>query len=329
MLPAVARALGVDAGLPPTGIELPEARDYVVFLVDGLGYELLRDHEDQAPFLHELLAERAGAGHRRGALDDRDQPDLAGHGADARHPRAWSATPPGSPAPTELLNALLVEQGRRPARVAAAPDRVRAGSARPACTTTVVNKREFAGSGLTVAGQRGAEFVGADKLGERMAAVLAASAHRPVGDLHVRRRPRLDRSPVRRRLHVRGELQLSMVDAAAEQLRETLPADVRILVVADHGMVDSPAERRIDVDEHPELLDGVALLGGEARFRHLYCRGGAVDDVVAAWRAVLGERAEVLTRDDALARGWFGAGHARRTPAARRRGGRLRGATSR
>jgi hypothetical protein len=102
------------------------------------------------------------------------------------------------------------------------------------------------------------------------------------------------------------EIQLSMVDAAAEQLRETLPADVRILVVADHGMVDSPVERRIDVDEHPALLDGVTLLGGEARFRHLYCRGGAVDDVVAAWRSVLGEDAEVLSRDDALARGWFG-----------------------
>ena len=46
--------------------------------------------------------------------------------------------------------------------------------------TTVVNKREFAGSGLTLAGQRGAEFVGADKVGERMAAVLASAAHRAV-----------------------------------------------------------------------------------------------------------------------------------------------------
>jgi hypothetical protein len=28
--------------------------------------------------------------------------------------------------------------------------------------------------------------------------------------------------------------------------------------------------------------------------------------VLAAWTKVLGDRAEVLTRDDALARGWFG-----------------------
>jgi hypothetical protein len=97
-----------------------------------------------------------------------------------------------------------------------------------------------------------------------------------------------------------------MVDAAAEQLRETLPSDTRIVVVADHGMVDSPPDRRLDVDDHPELVDGVTLLGGEARFRHLYCRGGAVDDVAATWRSVLGERADVLTRDEAVSRGWFG-----------------------
>jgi hypothetical protein len=71
-------------------------------------------------------------------------------------------------------------------------------------------------------------------------------------------------------------------------------------------MVDCPAESRIDVDDEPDLQAGVAVLGGEARFRHLYCRSGAVDDVLAAWRSVLGKRAEVLTRDDALARGWFG-----------------------
>jgi hypothetical protein len=78
------------------------------------------------------------------------------------------------------------------------------------------------------------------------------------------------------------------------------------VVVADHGMVDCPLENRLDVDDEPDLRDGVAVLGGEARFRHIYCRGGAVDDVAAAWREVIGDRGEVLLRDEALARGWFG-----------------------
>ena len=77
--------------------------------------------------------------------------------------------------------------------------------------------------------------------------------------------------------------QLAMIDAEAEQLREALPDDRRLVVVADHGMVDSAMDHRIDVDEFLELRDGLAVFGGEARFRHLYCHNGAVDDVVATW----------------------------------------------
>ena len=93
-----------------------------------------------------------------------------------------------------------------------------------------------------------------------------------------------------------------MIDAEAEQLREALPPQARLLVVADHGMVDCPAERRIDVDEDPELRDGLALIGGEARFR----TSTAAAAPSTTWRppgaAVLGDRAEVLTRDEAIAR---------------------------
>ncbi len=80
-----------------------------------------------------------------------------------------------------------------------------------------------------------------------------------------------------------------------------------MLVIADHGMVDSPPASRIDLDDRLELRSGVTLLGGEARFRHVYCARGAVEDVAATWREVLGDRAQVLTRDEVVASGWFGA----------------------
>ena len=302
VIPAVAKALGVDVGLPPTSLRLPQAGSYVVFLVDGLGYELLRDHETDAPFLHSLLGQQAPA---TAGVPSTTATSLTSLG---------TALLPGThgivgftsriPGTDELLNALTWSKSVDPTTWQPHPTAF-ARLAAAGVATTVVNKREFDGSGLTVAGQRGASFVGADRVGERMAAVLAASASAPAlvymyeGDL--------DWTGHRYGVaSLSWRLQLAMVDAAAEQLRETLPADVRILVVADHGMVDSPLSARIDVDEHPDLLDGVALLGGEARYRHLYCRGGAVDDVVDAWRERLGDRAEVLTRDDALARGWFG-----------------------
>ena len=302
VLPAVARALGVDVQLPPTSLVLPEAGRYVVFLVDGLGYEQLRDHPADAPYLHSLLGDQPPA---TAGVPSTTATSLTSLGTALRPGThgvvGFTSRIPGT---DELLNALTWSKSVDPTTWQPHPTAF-ARLAAAGVATTVVNKREFAGSGLTVAGQRGAEFVGADKVGERTAAVLAATRACPAlvylyeGDL--------DWTGHRYGVEsLSWRLQLSMVDAAAEQLRETLHDDVRILVVADHGMVDSPVHRRLDTDDHPELLEGVALLGGEARFRHLYCQGGAVADVTGTWRAVLGDRAEVLTRDEAIERGWFG-----------------------
>ena len=101
--------------------------------------------------------------------------------------------------------------------------------------------------------------------------------------------------------------QLTAIEAETVQLREALPDEVRLVVVADHGMVDSTPATRLDIDQHDELRDGLVLLGGEARFRHLYCAAGAASSVAGAWSDRLGARAEVLLREDAVARGWFGA----------------------
>jgi hypothetical protein len=77
-------------------------------------------------------------------------------------------------------------------------------------------------------------------------------------------------------------------------------------VTADHGLVVVPVQDRTDADAVPGLRDGVALLGGDARARHVYAEPGAAADVLAAWREVLGHRAWVAGRDEAIAEGWFG-----------------------
>ena len=174
LLPAVARALGVDAGLGPSSIKLPDARSYVVFLVDGLGYELLRDHEEQAPYLHSLLGDPLTVG-----VPSTTATSLTSLG---------TALTPGThgvvgftsriPGTDDLLNALMWSKSVDPREWQPHPTAL-ARLAAAGVHTTVVNKREFETSGLTVAGQRGAEFVGADKVGERLAAGLAASSATP------------------------------------------------------------------------------------------------------------------------------------------------------
>jgi len=161
-------------------------------------------------------------------------------------------------------------------------------------------------SGLSVAAMRGAEFVAADTLGalvSRTVAVLTdaspALALAYYGDL--------DSTG-----HALGcgsdawQYQLAYVDKLAEQLAAALPRGTVLHVTGDHGMTDVPAGDRIDVDALPELRAGISLLGGEPRARHLYCRPGAAEEVLRRWAEVLGDRAWVVSREQAVADGWFG-----------------------
>ncbi|MDP3890425.1 alkaline phosphatase family protein [Nocardioides sp.] len=305
VVPAVAHALGVPddvVGPPPSRLVLPDAASYVIFLIDGLGSELLRRYAHAAPFLADLVhGQEAGTA----GVPSTTATSLTSLGTGltpgVHGLVGFTSRVPGT---DRLLNALMWDKDVDPVEWqphATAFSRMAAAGV----AMTAVNKRAFERSGLTIAGQRGADFVGADLIGERIAAVLAASARGPA--LTYMYDADLDATGHRYGVASTQWLQqLAMIDAEAEQVREALPSSTRLLIVADHGMVDSPPESRIDVDDHPDLRSGVALLGGEARFRHLYCQRGAVDDVAAAWRGHLGERAEVLTRDEVLARGWFG-----------------------
>ena len=299
VVPAVGAALGL---LEPGGLTLPDGSSYVVFLVDGLGARLLERYAHAAPFLAGQLSESATA---TAGVPSTTATSLTSFGTGltpgAHGLVGFTSRVPGT---GKLLNALLWDKDVDPLEWQPHPTaftRLRELGA----TVTVVNKREFARSGLTIAAHRGAEYVGADKVGDRIAAAVAASGER--GSLTYLYDGDLDWTGHRYGVASRQWLQqLAMVDAEAEQLREALPSSVRLVVVADHGMVDSPPGSRVDVDEHPDLRAGVALLGGEARFRHLYCHRGAVPDVVAAWRSLLGDRADVMTRDEVIGRGWFG-----------------------
>ena len=303
VVPAVGRALGTDVLAAPDGLLLPEAPAYVVFLVDGLGSRLLERYAAAAPYLSSLV--------------NGQEPGTAGVPSTTATSLTSLGTglTPGThglvgftsrvPGTDRLLNALFWDKSVDPLEWQ--PNQTafsRLGEA--GVRVDVVNKREFDRSGLTIAAHRGAGYIGADRIGERIAAAVAGSTHRPSltylydGDLDWTGHKYGVDSP-------QWLQQLAAIDAEAVQLREALPDEVRLLVVADHGMVDSTPASRLDVDEHDELRDGLVLLGGEARFRHLYCAPGAESAVAACWAEVLGSRAEVLTREVAIERGWFGA----------------------
>jgi predicted AlkP superfamily pyrophosphatase or phosphodiesterase len=288
------------AGSGDNVLALPPARRVVLLLVDGLGQRLLDRHAADAPYLSTLSRRELTCG-----VPSTTATSLTSLGV---------GLPPGAhgvvgytsriPGTDKLLNALRWDSSVDAEEWQPHPTALGA-AARAGIATTVVTKSGFEGTGLTVASQRGAEFAGADTAGERLAEAARAAQAAPslvyVYDA--------DLDATGHREGCRSEAwrhQLATVDAFAQRLREVIPDDAVLLVTADHGMVDVAEAGRVDVDAEPDLTEGLALLGGEARFRHLYCRSGAVEDVAQRWRARFGDAVLVLTREQAVQAGWFG-----------------------
>ena len=106
--------------------------------------------------------------------------------------------------------------------------------------------------------------------------------------------------------HRSGTPPRSGVDALLTRLVEALPSDAALLITADHGGLNVPAQARIDLDADPRLQAGVRAVAGDPRVRYLHTEPGAASDVIAAWSELLDGRAEVRSRDDAVAAGLFG-----------------------
>jgi hypothetical protein len=179
-------------------------------------------------------------------------------------------------------------------------------AARDDVAVHLVGQREFAKSGFTRAALRGGEYHGVHSVGDLVATVLRTLGDGRRGFVYAYE-PSLDRTG-----HVRGvdslawRLQLAHLDLLVRQLVERLPRDAALVVTGDHGMVDLRPEQRLDLADEPELASGVRLLAGEARARHVHVERGALGDVLATWRALLGDAMWVLPGEEAVEAGWFG-----------------------
>jgi hypothetical protein len=283
---------------------LPEYPRVCVLLIDGLGYELLRGHQAAAPFLAELAFNSrpltAGCPSTTvtslGSFGTGLPP--AAHGM-----LGYQVAVPGE---ERLLNGLRWPDDIDPAVWQPRPT-IFERAAAAGVTPVHVARGAFRKSGLTTAALRGAGYRPADSLGA-LAALSAEALHESERALVFAYHGDLDATG-----HQYGVAsaawyhQLAHVDKLAEQIASSLPYGAVLYVTADHGMVDVGSDDRIDADAGGSpLRDGVVLLGGDARARHVYTRPGAAEDVLATWREVLGERAWVLPREEAVKEGWFG-----------------------
>lgn len=311
VLPGVAAALGTPVQRPdhatdPLGLTdaLAGARRVIVLLVDGLGADLVRAHADLAPTLAGLATP---AGDLTAPFPSTTPVSLTTLG---------TGLPPGSHGVLGFVTA-VPGQDRTLTHVNWSDDpdpdtwqprhTVFEQLAADDVAVTAVGPHLYARSGLTRAAYRGAHYSGAVGPGDLTALLLGALTRGPRA-LAYGYVAELDLTG-----HVRGvdsanwRAQLALVDRIVEQLLAGLPDDAALLVTADHGMLDVPAATRIDIDAEPDLAEGIRLLAGEPRARYVHAADGAQADLLARWRTVLGERAWVVGRDEAIEAGLFGA----------------------
>ncbi|MFE5909447.1 alkaline phosphatase family protein [Streptomyces wedmorensis] len=309
LLPTLVAGQGV-AGFEPRIAELAPADRNCVFLIDGLGWEQIKAHPDEAPYLTSLLgSSRGGTGRPVTAgFPATTATSLASVGT-GRYPGTHGL--PGytvrNPETGELMNQLRWKPWTAPHVWQPYPTVFQLAH-EAGIHTAQVSSPIFEQTPLTKVALSGGTFHGRLSGEERMdfAAEQLAAGDRSLVYTYY---SELDGAGHRFGIDSdawRG--QLMFVDRLVQRLAEQLPPRAALYVTADHGMVDIPfdEEHRIDFDEDWELRAGVALLGGEGRARHVYAVPGAEADVLTCWREVVGEQFWVASRDEAISLGWFG-----------------------
>jgi Type I phosphodiesterase / nucleotide pyrophosphatase len=308
VLPTAAALLSVDGAVDALGLtaRVGDVRRVVVVLVDGMGWHLLPALAADAPLLASVLDGDDGQLEELACTFPSTTPtslaSLATGVAPGRHgilgftvklPETdrvlnhiwWRDDPPAGqwqPVPTWFERLQWAGVGARAVLPAA-----------------------FIGSGLTEAVYRGAQFLAATNDDDY--AQLVVDQLRAAPGLVYAYTAALDTaahlfgigSP---EWHAAG----AYVDALLSRIVEALPSDAALLITADHGGLNVPQDRRIDLDADSRLSAGVRVVAGDPRVRYLHTEPGAASDVISAWSELLAGRAEVRSHDDAVAAGLFG-----------------------
>ncbi len=275
--------------------ELARARQVVLLVLDGLGWEQLEERGDRAPTLAAM----------RGGPITSVAPTTTASAltslAVGLPPAAHGVVGYRIAEGRSVLNVLKWATAEGDARRRVPPGSVQASPPFLGRRCPVVTRAEFAGSGFTEA-----HLSGAPIFGWRVSSSLAVEVGRLVraGERFVYAYyDGVDKVAHDTGLGEHYGAELRAADRLVADLLAVLPRDCALAVTADHGQVE--------VRSAPIELDGsvsadVELLSGEARFRWLHARPGAAERLAGRCRDLYGDVAWVRTRAEVVAERWLG-----------------------
>ncbi len=295
-------------------LAIPAGRSAALLVFDGLGSELLKANQAEAPFLSSLMA---GGRVITAGFPSTTAASVASIGSGLTPGEhglvGFTMLLPGHARAMNVLRWVVYGTGQGgdlsqeidPHQLQPRQTALEAASA-AGLDVLLIGPATHEKSGLSRAALRGGRFQAAVSAGDLVAAVLTGLRAGQRSFIYGHHND-LDTTG-----HVRGassdawRFQLSQIDRLCQTLANNLPAGCTLVITGDHGMVDLTPEQRLDLDDHRQLADGVRVMAGEGRARYLYTREGAEQDVLAAWKASLDDRMWILSREEAIAAGWFG-----------------------
>ena len=320
VLPAAAALLGVPGAIDRLALldRIGHVDRIAVVLVDGMGWHLLPELASHAPLLASVLdGDQLG---RRGLLDQlactfpsTTPSSLVSLGTGAQPGQhgilGFTLNIPGT---DRVLNHIRWRDDPPPNQWQPLPtwfERLREAGV----DVRAVLPEWFIGSGLTDAAYRGARFC-PTRAGDDYAQRVVDELHAAPGLVYGYAAD-LDTAA-----HLSGigssqwHEAAARVDALLTRIVEALSPETALLVTADHGGLNVPANARIDIDADPRLGAGVRVVAGEPRVRYLHTEPGATADVLATWHELVGGQAQVYTREEVVANGLFGPMNPRNLP---------------
>lgn len=294
-------------GAVPSWFPAPvvDARQVVLLVLDGLGWNQLQARPAVTPALHGMVGSAITT--------------IAPSTTAAALTSITTGLEPGEhgivgyrfPVHGEILNTLRWSTPTGDARKRLDPQRLQMVPPFLGASVPVVTKAEFASSGFS-----GAHLAGVRLAGYRTTSTMLVELRRVLasGERFVY----AYYDGVDKVAHEYGfgehyDAEVAFVDRLVADVLDLLPPDAVLLVTADHGQVDV-GDNIVSLDT--SIYPLMALQSGEGRFRWLHARSGAAAELLDATRAAHGHQAWVASVEQVVAEGWLGATV---TPAARAR----------
>ena len=301
--PSIFSSLGLESAVDHLSVgQSPMGRE-LLFLIDGFGFDTLATYADAMPTMSRMF----NHGRIQTAFPSTTATSLAtlttGQLPGAHGMLGYTVQVPRSGG--RLLNALKWDERVDPENWQPIETLFQRAAAAGINVTHVAAKR-YENSGFTRAVFRGAQYKGANLVADLISETKLALHKAPsFVYLYVNYLDTAGHSD-----GVGSEkwiAALSMIDQMVSQLMKEVPKGTRIWVTSDHGMIN--VEEKIVIGLDNPLMQGVSVVAGEPRARHLYLDSDsptARAETASLWQEYLQDKALVLTREQAISSNLFG-----------------------